>query len=232
MELNELENLGGIGADADANAEAEAQEGETPQPLLSSMQKATPVMGVSGYDVIADLLPHEELKALNKWVQTYHVDGNDPFFGGYIMAKTTFSAAIAAGQAATIIHDDIGKLPDVIYRAVTAGAGEVSGQIKTAMVANVRELAQAIQMGIAKATQPSVLAVQTALQDFDQKVDKTILARRDAVLAQWVQSGSDALDDRVREAIKTERTVNLMFMSFGFSGVFVLGIILGMHVHF
>lgn len=226
MELNELENLGGIGADANA----EAQEGETPPPL-SSMQKATPVMN-NGYDVIADLLPHDELKALNKWVQTYHVDGNDPLFGGYIMAKTTFSAAIAAGQAATIIHDDVGKLPDVIYRAVTAGAGEVSGQIKAAMMANVRELAQAIQAGIDKATAPAVVAVQTALNDFDGKVNKTILARRDAVLAQWVQSGSDELDERVREAIRTERTLNIGFMMFAILAALGLGIVLGMHLHF
>ena len=207
MELNELENLGGIGADA------------------------KPVMGVSGYDVIADLLPHEELKALNKWAQTYHVDGNDPLFGGYIMAKTTFSAAIAAGQAATIIHDDVGKIPDLIHHAVVSGGKDITGQIQAAMLANVTELARAIQGGIAKATQPSVLAVQTALQDFDSKVDKTIIARRDAVIAQWVQSGSDELDARVHEAIRTERTINLMFMSFGFLGVFILGILLGMHLH-
>lgn len=143
-----------------------------------------------------------------------------------------WASATASGDAARLVHEDVGKIPDLIHHAVLVGGNDLTGQIKTAMTANVRELALAIQGGIAKATQPSVTAVQTALQDFDSKVDKTIIARRDAVLAQWVQSGSDALDDRVREAIKTERTVNLMFMSFGFSGVFVLGIILGMHVHF
>lgn len=143
-----------------------------------------------------------------------------------------WGAAQEAGQAATLVHGDVGKIPDLIHHAVVMGGNDVTGQIQTAMLANVKELAQAIQMGIDKATAPSVQAVQTALQDFDSKVDKTIIARRDAVLAQWVQSGSDALDDRVREAIRTERTVNLMFMSFGFFGVFVGGILLGMHLHF
>lgn len=143
-----------------------------------------------------------------------------------------WASATASGDAARLVHEDVGKIPDLIHHAVLVGGNDLTGQIKTAMTANVRELALAIQGGIAKATQPSVTAVQTALQDFDSKVDKTIIARRDAVLAQWVQSGSDALDDRVREAIKTERTVNLVFMSFGFFGVFVLGILLGMHVHF
>ena len=143
-----------------------------------------------------------------------------------------WGAATASGEAARLVHDDVGKIPDLIHHAVVMGGNDVTGQIQAAMMANVRELAEAIQGGIAKATGPSVLAVQTALKDFDAKVDKTIIARRDAVLAQWVQSGSDALDDRVHEAIRTERTVNLVFMSFGFFGVFVLGIILGMHVHF
>ncbi|MDA8151605.1 MAG: hypothetical protein M0003_02640 [Acidithiobacillus sp.] len=143
-----------------------------------------------------------------------------------------WASATASGDAARLVHEDVGKIPDLIHHAVLVGGNDLTGQIKTAMTANVRELALAIQGGIAKATQPSVTAVQTALQDFDSKVDKTIIARRDAVLAQWVQSGSDALDDRVREAIKTERTANLVFMSFGFFGVFVLGILLGMHVHF
>ena len=143
-----------------------------------------------------------------------------------------WGAAQEAGQAATLVHEDVGKIPDLIHHAVVLGGNDITGQIQSAMIANVRELAQAISGGIAKATQPSVTAVQTALQDFDSKVDKTIIARKDAVIAQWVQSGSDALDDRVREAIRTERTINIAFMGFGFFGVFALGIILGMHLHF
>lgn len=143
-----------------------------------------------------------------------------------------WASASASGEAARLVHEDVGKIPDSIHHAVLVGGNDLTGQIKTAMLANVRELAQAIQMGIDKATAPSVQAVQTALQDFDSKVDKTIIARKDAVIAQWVQSGSDALDDRVREAIRTERTINIAFMGFGFFGVFALGIILGMHLHF
>ena len=57
MELNDLESMSsGIGTE-----NTEAGTGETSSPL-PSVQTAP----VSGYDVIADLLPHEELKALNK----------------------------------------------------------------------------------------------------------------------------------------------------------------------
>ncbi|MBU2807588.1 hypothetical protein HF285_04735 [Acidithiobacillus ferrooxidans F221] len=219
MELNDLESMSsGIGTE-----NTEAGTGETPSPL-PSVQTAP----VSGYDVIADLLPHEELKALNKWVQTYHLGGDDPLFGGYIMTKTTFSAAIAAGQAATLIHEDVSKLPDIIYRAVTSGAGDISGQVQAAVLANVTGLAQAIEGGIAKSTAPAVLAVQTALQDFDSKVDRTIIARKDAVIAQWVQSGSDALDAKIRTATARAQAISLGIAVFVGCTLFTVGAIVGM----
>ena len=161
----------------------------------------------------------------------HQVDRRDPAWLLVETAVVSMAAAAEAGEAARLVHDDVGKIPDLIHHAVVSGGKDITGQIQAAMMANVSELAKAIQGGIAKATQPSVLAVQTALQDFDSKVDKTIIARRDAVIAQWVQSGSDELDARVHEAIRTERTINLMFMSFGFLGVFILGILLGMHLH-
>ena len=222
MELDDLESMCGIGTE-----NTEAGTGE-PSSLLPSVQTAP----VSGYDVIADLLPHEELKALNKWVQTYHLGGNDPFFGGYIMTKTTFSAAIAAGQAATVIHDEVTSIPAIIQKAVLAGGEDVAGQVRAALVSNLEEFAKAIGTGVHGATNQAVTNVQAALKDFDKKVDKAIIARKDAVVAQWVQSGSDALDKRVREAIKTERTINLVFILFMILATFILGAVVGMHLHF
>jgi hypothetical protein len=205
MELEALENMCGIGTE---NAP------------------------VSGYDAIADLLPHEELKALNKWVQTYQLRDDDPFFGGYIMTKTTFAAAIAAGKAATIIHDKVESIPTIIQKAVVSGGEDVAGQVRTALTSNLGEFAQAIGQGVHPATDKAVTDEQTALQNFDAKLDKAIIARKDAVLAGWVQSGSDALDQKVREAIKTERSINLVLMLFLVLATFLLGIALGMHLHF
>ncbi|AUW32373.1 hypothetical protein A5904_04760 [Acidithiobacillus caldus] len=219
MELNDLESMSSSGV---GTGNTDVEKGEAPSP-------SAPVS--SGYDVIADLLPHEELKALNKWSQTYHLGGNDPLFGGYIMAKTTFSAAIAAGQAASLIHEDVNKIPDLIHHAVIAGGADITGQVHSAVIQNAETLAKAIQAGIVKSTAPAVGAVQNALKDFDSKVDKTIIARKDAVIAQWVQSGSDALDRRVREAIRTERTLNIAFMMFAILSALILGIFLGMHLH-
>jgi hypothetical protein len=220
-DLEHLENLACARGDATLPAsqvsETETHQGQ-PEP--------------SGYDVIADLLPHEELKALNKWTQTYQLRGDDPFYGGYIMTKTTFAAAIAAGKAATIIHDEVTSIPAMIQKAVIFGGEDVAGRVRAALVSNLGEFAQAIGQGVHLATAQAVVNVQTALKDFDKKVDKAIIGRRDAVVAQWVQSGSDALDQKVREAVKTERTINLVFMLFMILATLVLGIVLGIYLHF
>ena len=222
--------LGGLEAmTGDEPSIAHDEEPVVTQPPVQS----APETGQDGMHVaLASIADPEVRERVLRIALDHNVDRRDPAWLLVEAAVVSVAAATEAGDAARLVHEDVGKIPDLIHHAVLVGGNDLTGQIKTAMMANVRELAEAIQGGIAKATQPSVLAVQTALKDFDSKVDKTILARRDAVLAQWVQSGSDALDDRVREAIKTERTVNLVFMGFGFFGVFALGLILGMHVHF
>lgn len=111
---------------------------------------------------------------------------------------------------------------------MTSGAGDISGQVQAAVLANVTGLAQAIEGGIAKSTAPAVLAVQTALQDFDSKVDRTIIARKDAVIAQWVQSGSDALDAKIRTATARAQAISLGIAVFVGCTLFTVGAIVGL----
>jgi hypothetical protein len=153
---------------------------------------------------------------------------------GLECANAAATAATAAGKAARLVHEDVAGIPDTIQKAVVAGGEDVAGQVRTALTSNLGEFAEAIGHGVHLATNKAVTNVQTALKNFDAKVDKTIIARKDAVIAQWVQSGSDALDQRVREAIKTEKTINLVFMLFVIFSTFILGIVLGtqLHLHF
>lgn len=162
----------------------------------------------------------------------HNVDRRDPAWLLVEAAVVSLAAATEAGEAARLVHDDVGKIPASIQSAVVSGGADVAGQVRAALTSNLGEFAQAIGLGVQHATDNAVVNVQTALKDFDQKVDKTIIARKDAVIAQWVQSGSDALDDRVREAIRTERTLNIAFMMFALLAALGLGIVLGMHVHF
>ena len=161
-----------------------------------------------------------------------NVDRRDPAWLMVETAVVSISAAAEAGAAARLVHADVTKIPDLIHHAVISGGADISGQVQSAVVQTAEQLARAIQGGIEKATVPAVQAVGKALKDFDSKVDKTIIARKDAVVAQWVQSGSAALDSRVREAIRTERSINVAFMMFAILSALILGIFLGMHLHF
>jgi len=162
----------------------------------------------------------------------HQVDRRDPAWLMVETAVVSISAAAEAGAAARLVHADVTKIPDLIHHAVISGGADISGQVQSAVVQTAEQLARAIQGGIEKATVPAVQAVGKALKDFDSKVDKTIIARKDAVVAQWVQSGSAALDSRVREAIRTERSINVAFMMFAILSALILGIFLGMHLHF
>lgn len=151
---------------------------------------------------------------------------------GMECANAAATAATAAGKAATVVHGEVAKISGQIQKAVVAGGEDISGQVRAALISNLGEFAEAIGAGVHSATNQAVANVQTALKDFDGKVDKAIISRKDAVLARWVQSGSDALDQKVREAVKTERTINLVFMLFMILATLVLGIVLGMYLHF
>ena len=162
----------------------------------------------------------------------HQVDRRDPAWLMIETAVVSITAAAEAGSAARLVHEDVTSIPASIQKAVISGGADVAGQVRAALVSNLGEFAQAIGQGVHLATGQAVTNVQTALKDFDKKVDKAIIARKDAVVAQWVQSGSDALDQKVREAVKTERTINLVFMLFMMLATLILGIVLGMHLHF
>ncbi|MHB1631547.1 MAG: hypothetical protein ACYCQL_04945 [Acidithiobacillus sp.] len=199
---------------------------------------AAPLLGIpqdSGQDsrhaALAVVAPDVRERLLHIALD-HQIDKQDPAWLLVEAAVVSINAATAAGRAASAIHDDVTSIPGIIQKAVVSGGEDVSGQVRIALVSNLGEFAQAIGQGVHLATDNAVTNVQTALKDFDKKVDKAIIAKRDAVVAQWVQSGSDALDKKVREAIKTERTINLIFMLFMILATFILGIVLGMYLHF
>ena len=162
----------------------------------------------------------------------HQVDRRDPAWLLVETAVVSISAATEAGAAARSVHEDVTRIPATIQKAVIAGGEDIAGQVRTALTSNLGEFAEAIGVGVHGATNQAVTNVQTALKDFDGKVDKAIIAKKEAVIARWVQSGSDTLDQKVREAIKTERSINLVIMLFVIFATFLLGITLGMHLHF
>ena len=226
--LNNLETMMNDGGSAQPLSTHEHNE-----PHVPPAQETGRADGDGGIHSALAAIPDQGIRERVLRIALDHqVDRRDPAWLMVETAVVSITAAAEAGAAARLVHEDVTKIPASIQKAVVAGGEDVSGQVRAALVSNLGEFAQAIGQGVHLATGKAVTNVQTALQNFDAKVDKAIIARKDAVLAQWVQSGSNALDQKVRESIKTERSINLVLMLFVIFATFLLGIALGMHLHF
>ena len=175
---------------------------------------------VTGYDLVEQSLPDADHKLLARWVQKYKLSDDDPFFGSYLTARVTFASAAAAGGSAALVYKQVQSIPKVIQDAIIAGAGEIRGGVHQAFLANFEDLTKAISAGINAGALASVTAINKSTKKFtdaasalDSGMDKAIIAKRDAVLSQWVQSGSDELNRRINEAVKKERNINLGFLN-------------------
>lgn len=220
-------------------AQVAAAAGGTPQtppvPVMVEQHKGDR----SGYEIIADLLPVEQHRAFGTWCVRYKIGEDDPIFGGKLATNVAFNSASAATRAAEIVIDEIGKIPQIIQKSAFAASGEVAGQIEQALNSKIPDFASAIRFGIIKGTEEVATSINSAsskleeaASKFDNDVDKTVIARRDAVLAQWVQSGSDSLEKRMQAALKKERLINVYLVVFLAFSMFLGGMVLGAHLHF
>lgn len=226
--MDELSNLEAMLSDGGS-----AQPPGTHEPHVPPTPETGRADGDGGMHSALAAIPDQGIRERVLRIALDHqVDRRDPAWLLVETAVVSIAAAAESGAAARLVHEDVARIPATIQRAVVSGGEDVAGQVRTALISNLSEFAEAIGQGVHLATDNAVISVQTALKDFDSQVDKAIIARKDAVVAQWVKSGSDALDQRVREAIKTERTINLVFMLFLILATFLLGIALGMRLHF
>ena len=193
----------------------------------------------SGYEIIADLLPVEQHKAFGGWCMRYKLSEDDPFYGGKLATNVAFNSAAAAQKAVEYVIDGVAGIPAIVQKAAIGASGEVAGQIDQALKAKIPDFANAIKIGVMKGTEGAIASLDGASKQladaagkFDSDVDKTVIARRDAVLASWVQSGSDSLEKRMAAAVHRERIFNVYLILFMSLSMLAIGIALGMHLHF
>lgn len=183
--------------------------------------------------------PHELQLRVMHVVSKRNLDMNDPALDLFNAAGISADAAAAVEAAAREVASGVRGIPEVIQKAVLAGGQDIKGEVRQAFILNIEDLKKGIHAGISGGSGAAISLIDNstkklvaATQNFDSEMNQAIIAKRDAVLSQWVNSGSDALDKRIREAIKTERTVNLVFILFAIAAALVIGLVLGMHLHF
>lgn len=219
---------------------ASKEAGEAPPvETQSQVQADVPVIRASGMDVALINKTEAEQIHILKAAVSRGLDKDDPVLDIYNAATSAARSANSVATAALQVVDGLDSIPEVMQKAIIAGAGDVRGEVKQAFLANFDDLRKAIHVGIKGGATASISLIDgatakltTAAQGLDSEMNKAIIAKREAVLSDWVQSGSDALDKRIREAVRTERTVNLVFILFAIGAAFGVGIVFGMHLHF
>jgi hypothetical protein len=71
--------------------------------------------------------------------------------------------------------------------------------------------------------------LNNAAKALDGDMDKAIEAKREKVIDAWVESGADLLNTFVKEALKTQKTINFSIVILLLLVVFIVGVIVGMH---
>ncbi|WP_163097267.1 hypothetical protein GL267_007300 [Acidithiobacillus ferrianus] len=220
--------------DIDSDNPWEATEQQESQIIET---KPEPVEMETGLDLISDILPSGEFKQFVKWTQSYRIGQDDPFFGNVLATRVAFQSAAACGHAAAAIQEELKDLPSTIQNAVILGAGDIKGEVKQAFNDNVETLKTAIAGGIKGGAKISIDALNlvngkfiAAIEEFDSKVDKAIIQHKDQVLANWVQSGSEDLNKRIRAEVKQARVISFGILFFMVWVVFFLGFIAGVYL--
>ena len=197
------------------------------------------VTTASALDIALVQKTDEEQIRILKATVSRGLDKDDPVLDIYNAAEASARAAHASATASLRMAESMHSLPGVVQKAAIGASGEVAGQINAVLAKKIPDFGSAIKVGVMAGVEDAVASVNSAskkLADaasrFDNDVDKTVIARRDAVLASWVQSGSDSLEKRMSEAVKRERIFNVYLLLFLSGSMFVGGIVLGMHLHF
>lgn len=233
MDLDAMEKMANENAGETPQQDTLAEHGEQ-----SQEQEPMVVGHASALDIALLNKTQEEQIHILKATVARGLDKDDPVLDIYNVATSSARSANSTATAAMRVAEGINSIPKVLQDAVIAGAGDIRGGVHQAFLANFEDLKKAVGGGIKAGASASITLINDATkkltdatQALDSGMDKAIIAKRDAVLSQWVQSGSDALDKRIREAIKTERTVNLTFILFAIAVALVVGIVLGIHLH-
>lgn len=161
---------------------------------------------VSGYDLVADLLPVAQHKALGAWCVRYKIGEDDPIFGEKLAANVTFSSAAAAAAAAARVSDGVNAIPDKIFQGACKASDEVKGGLVAGAKAFVEAFSkaandrQAALLAAVDAQQASILSaatvgaekIKTAATTLTTSLDLAIAAKKNEGVADFAKAAAAA----------------------------------------
>ena len=175
---------------------------------------------------LLDKLPPDKAVATAKALLHYGVHDGDPTVTLIDIAidtnaarRASTEAAQAAGEAATTVTEQIGKIPDTIYRGAVRAGEDLASQVAAALTARGEVLRQGLTDVIAAAASAGGAQLEQAVASLGQAAE----SRRDELVREMQIAVAAAARDQIRAAVigKVARSWSmiaaglLVFMAFG-----------------
>lgn len=177
----------------------------------------------SGYELVADLLPLSEHKALGQWVIRYKISEDDPTFGNYLAGTVSFKCAESAQKAAELVIGGIEKIPQIVQDAFFNAEKDVRADLVKVFGLSGGSFIGELQKRIQKAADDGSEKLKKAASVLDGELTRKIEIRKDEGVELWTQKAMEAAN----LALAKHKAVNFYFNTIGGSGIFITGVVVG-----
>lgn len=177
----------------------------------------------SGYDLVTDLLPLNEHKALGQWVMRYKVTENDPTWGNYLAGSVSFRSAEAAQKSAELLVNGLEQLPKIVQHAFFSAEKHVRADLNKVFAVSGGEFVDKLQVIISKAADHGATKLQGAAAVLDKDLSRKIEERKQDGVDLWVRTAMDAAN----LALAKHKAVNTFFTLGGGIMIFIAGLFVG-----
>ena len=182
---------------------------------------------------ILDKLPPDKAVATAKALLHYGVHDGDPTVTMIDIAIDTNAARLAsteaaqaAGEAASTVTEQIGKIPDTIYRGAVRAGEDLASQVTAAgqaVAATLTARGEVLRQGLTDVIAAAATAGGAQLEKAVAMLGATADARRDELVREMQVAVAAAARDQIRAAVigKAARTWSMIalslvvFMAFG-----------------
>ena len=144
--------------------------------------------GKSGYDLVADLLPVDQHKALGAWCVRYRIGEDDPFFGEKLAANVTFSSAAAAALAAVRVSEGVNEIPKTILMGAMQASKSVRGDINDVL----KKGGEAILKSIDVAATAGSDKIKEGSKDLIEKLDAAVEVKKKEGVSEFALAAAEA----------------------------------------
>ena len=155
-------------------------------------------------------------------------DPNDPQWGMVALAWTSTEAANVSRASLESVRKEVATIPDSVYRGAAAAGADLRGLVETAGKSVIEIAAaqtKAMEQGLAAAVAQGVGVGAERLEKAVAALDRAIVSRRDATVAEWQAAAGKAAAAEAQKGIaaRMARSWGIVVLSLLFAGAIGAG---------